>query len=175
MKKRKFGRKLSRGSGARKALYRSLIKALVEHGSITTTKVKAKTIQRDVDKMINIAKNDSVAARRRVYARLGNDRKTTDNIFKLIAPKFLVKKGGYTRIVNLPRRRGDYAEMARFEWTERVVVQQETKRGKKSDRKHATTLQNSKSTGQAEAQNKKKTQRGRLSKLKSKIGGKRAK
>ena len=165
MKKRKFGRKLSRGSGARKALYRSLIRALVEHGSITTTKIKAKTIQRDVEKIVNVAKSDSVAARRRVYAKLGNDRKTTDNIFKLIAPKFSVKKGGYTRIINLPRRRGDFAEMARFEWTERMVAQQETKSGKKSDRKRATT----------EAQNKKKTQRGRLSKLTSKIGRKRAK
>jgi large subunit ribosomal protein L17 len=163
MKKRIFGRKLSRGSGARRALYRSLIRALVEHGSITTTKVKAKTIQRDVEKIVNIAKSDSVAARRRVYAKLGNDRRTTDKIFKLIVLKFSAKKGGYTRIINLPRRRGDFAEMARFEWTESIGVK-DIRKGTTKARKDS-----------GKTQKKGETQKGGLSKLASKIGRKRAK
>jgi len=178
MKKRIFGRKLSRGSGARKALYRSLIKALVEHGSITTTKVKAKTIQRDVEKIVNIAKIDSVVARRRVYAKLGNDRRTTDNIFKLIAPKFSAKKGGYTRIINLPRRRGDFAEMARFEWTETVTTLQDSKptgiqkKSAKSKKKPGLSggVRKSATTKERDGE---KSPKSRLEKLKSRFGERR--
>lgn len=132
MKKRKFGKKLSRGSGSRKALYRSLVKALVAHGSIKTTKPKAKYVQRKIERIINLAKKDTVAKRRQVYAYLGNDRETTDSIFKKIVPLFRDRKGGYTRIINLPRRVGDNAEMARIEWVKEVVSKGKGESKKKS-------------------------------------------
>ena len=137
MKKRVLGRKFSRGQGARRALFRSLIRALVFHGSIETTKAKAKTIQREVGRVINMAKVGGVSAQRRVYAKLGNDNKTTKALFEKIAPVFDGRTGGYTRIIALPRRRGDAAEMARLEWVEEIKSNSSRasstgRRGKKS-------------------------------------------
>lgn len=120
MKKRKAGIKLSRGQGARKALYRTLIKALVEHGKITTTKPKASIIKKRIDRLVNLAKKGGLHNRRRVYAMLGNDRKTVDKIFGEIVAAFNKKTGGYVKLTNLPRRRGDNAEMSRVEWVEEI-------------------------------------------------------
>lgn len=130
MNKRRFGRKLGRGQGARKALFRSLTKALVEHGSITTTKAKAKAYQSEIDKLVKLAKKGNLDARRRVYAKLGNDRLTTDKIFSDVAKAFSSRNGGYTRTVNLPRRKGDNAEIVRLEWTEEVGERSKSSKGR---------------------------------------------
>ena len=127
-----FGKKLSRGRKAREALFKSLVKALVEHGKITTTRAKAKSIVGQVDKLINLAKQEDLSTRRRVLAYLGNDRKTTDSIFK-IAPKFTGRKGGYIKMVNLLPRRGDMAQLVRIEWTDLVLLQ--GKKEKKTEKK----------------------------------------
>lgn len=120
MKKRVFGRKLGRSSGSRRALFRSQTRALIMHGSIETTQTKAKTVQRQIEKLVNLAKGKGVAKMRKVYAILGNDRETADNLFNKIAPNFTDRVGGYTRIVNLGRRRGDASEMARLEWVKEI-------------------------------------------------------
>jgi len=134
MKKRVFGRHLSRDIGARRALFRSQVRALVLFGAIRTTKAKAKAVQGMAEKLVTIAKEGTVINRRRIYALLGNDRKTTDTLFKLIGPTFLSRSGGYTRIVKLQPRRGDRAELARLEWSEKVQtqdkVQEKAKKGK---------------------------------------------
>lgn len=135
MKKRIKGRKLSRGQGARRALFRSLIRALIVYGRIVTTKAKAKTVQKQVDKLVNLAKKDSVAKKRRVYAILGNDRRTSDYLFNKIAPIFKDRVGGYTRILYLPRRRGDAAEMARLEWVKEIRLSVEDKSDKSKKKK----------------------------------------
>ncbi len=120
MKKRVYGKKLSRGQGARRALFRGLIRALVAEGAIVSTKAKIKTVQPQVEKVVNLAKKKGVYNRRRVYAILGNDRQTTDSLFNQVGPKFTDRVGGYTRAVNLPRRRGDNAEMAKLEWVKEI-------------------------------------------------------
>jgi len=138
MKKRIFGRKFSRGSGSRRALYRSLIKALVDNGKIITTKTKAKAVQKHVERVVNLSKKDSVSKKRQVYKILGNDRSTTEILFSKISKEFADRVGGYTRITPLPRRRGDSAEMARLEWVKDVSLEdkkEEKKRGKKEGRK----------------------------------------
>ena len=122
MRKRIFGHKLSRAQGSRRALSRSLIRAIVAYGAIETTSVKAKILQRNIEKIINLSKRGTVFSRRRVYSLLGNDRKTTDALFKNIATAFSDRIGGYTRITNLPRRRGDAAKMARIEWVQEIVI-----------------------------------------------------
>ena len=114
-----FGRKLSRGRKSREALFKSLIKALVIYGKITTTYAKAKAITAEVDKIVNIAKENSITAKRRVLAKLNNDREIVEKLF-LAASKFAGRKGGYTRITNLPPRRGDMAKMASIEWVEKI-------------------------------------------------------
>jgi large subunit ribosomal protein L17 len=140
MKKRVYGRKFSRGQGARKALLRSLLRALVAEGSIVTTKAKAKTVQKKAEKILNLAKDKNIAKRRRVYAILGNDRMTTDKLFEKIAPQFEDRVGGYTRIIHLPRRRGDLAEIARLEWVKAIVsvdAKKQTKSVKESKEKNS--------------------------------------
>lgn len=116
MKKKVFGRKLSRERDTRRALFRSLIRALVVYEKIRTTKPKAKAIQADIDKIVSLAKKNSVSAKRRVFAALGNDKKTTKKLLEEVAPRFTDRGGGYSRIVALPRRRGDAADMVRLEW-----------------------------------------------------------
>ena len=138
MKKRVYGRKLSRERDSRRALFRSLIRALVEYGKITTTKAKAKAIQASTDKLVNLSKQGSISAKRRLYALLGNDKKTTKTLLEKIAPAFSDRKGGYTRMITLPRRRGDAAEIARIEWVKSIIEtteKPETKGKEKSKKK----------------------------------------
>ena len=149
MRKMVFGRKLSRGKKGREALIRSLIKALIGVGKIETTKAKAKAIQGQVDKLVTMAKKNTLASRRGVLAYLANDRKATDNLVTNIAPVFKDRKGGYTRIILLGKRLGDAAEMARLEWVEQGLVItskkeepkaiKETKEVKKTEIKAKTT------------------------------------
>ena len=127
MRKKVFGRKLSRDRGSRHALFRSLIEALVRHGKIVTTKAKAKAVQPDVEKLVSLAKTKDVNRMRQVYSFLANDSETSNKIFNQITLAFASKKSGFTRIVNLPRRLGDNAEMARIEWTEKVEVAEKPK------------------------------------------------
>lgn len=135
MQKRVVGQKLSRGRGARKALSRSLIRSLAMHGSINTTKSKAKFIGKELDKLMTLAKRDDLSARRRVYAQLGNDRKTSD-LLKIIAERnFSGVKGGFTKVTTLGKRRGDNAEMVKLSWSKSVKGEEEKPTKKKTKKK----------------------------------------
>jgi large subunit ribosomal protein L17 len=140
MKKKVYGRKLSRGLNARKALFRALIRAIVKHGSIETTLAKAKAVQSDIDKLITLAKKGGLSERRRILAHLGNDRETTDGLISIVKGSFSSRNSGYTRIIKLPRRKGDRAQLAKLEWTDKVKVK-EVKKSKtkkaKSDKKES--------------------------------------
>ena len=122
MKKRVFGRKLSRDRGSRKALFISLIKALVLHGEIITTYAKAKAIKSQIERLVGMTRKEGISARRRVYASLANDRKTTDSLFG-IAPQFTGRNSGFTRIIKLPERRGDISSIVRLEWSQKIKIQ----------------------------------------------------
>lgn len=135
MRKKIFGRQLSRSRKGRTALIRSLIKALVINGKIMTTKAKAKTIQGQVDKLVTLAKKDTLSARRKVLAYLANDRKVTDFFFIKLVPVFKNRGSGFTRITLLPRRRGDNAEMAILEWVDRYTPEVKKKIIVKKDKK----------------------------------------
>lgn len=127
MKKRIYGKKLARSQSARRALVRSLIRALVVNGKIVTTKAKAKVVQSEVEKCINLVKGSSLSSRRRLSSRLGNDRTSVDVLVNQIAPVFRKRSGGYTRLTLLTQRRGDVSKMARVEWTEAVESKLEKK------------------------------------------------
>lgn len=122
MRKKVFGRKFSRSKKSREALFRSLIRALVVSGSIETTKAKAKAISGQIDKLVSDAKIDSLAKRRAVLAYLANDKVSTKILFNKVAPVFSQRKSGFTKIILLPPRKGDGAEMARIEWVERIGI-----------------------------------------------------
>lgn len=121
MRKKVFGRKLSRGGGARKALFRSLIKALIFRGKIETTKAKAKAIQPDVDKLITLIKKETIASTKRAVAILGNDEETIGILIKKYLPNLKVRTSGFTRIISLPRRKGDLAEIVTMEMVDKPV------------------------------------------------------
>ena len=110
MRKKIYGRQLSRERGSRKALFRSLIRGLVLDGKITTTKAKAKAVQPELDKIMNLVSKDDLASKRAIVARLGNDKE----IAKLIAEKYhkiaTSRNSGFSKITKLPTRRGDNAE-----------------------------------------------------------------
>lgn len=109
---RKFGRERNQ----RRALLKGLARALIVHGKITTTEAKAKEIRPYVEKLVTTAKADTLAARRLVSARLSSEAKLSKKLFKDLAPKYKGRAGGYTRIVKLPRRKGDGSKMAVIEF-----------------------------------------------------------
>lgn len=136
MKKKVFGRKLSRDYGSRQALFRALVRALVLHGSIKTTKAKAKSIQNMVDKMVTLSKKETVSSKRRIYSKMANDREISQMIIDLSKRFKKTRTSGYTRIIPLPLRRGDNAQVVRLEWTEKVSIP--TKGKEKEETKKAT-------------------------------------
>lgn len=124
MRHRVKTRKLSRTQAHRRALARNLTAALVEHERIETTLAKAKAHRPFVEKLITLAKNESLANKRRALSLLGNDRKTVTKLFEVLGPRFSVRPGGYTRILKLAKPRlGDNAPRAIFEFVERTGVE----------------------------------------------------
>jgi|JI8StandDraft_1071087.scaffolds.fasta_scaffold63364_3 large subunit ribosomal protein L17 len=98
MRHHKKGRKFGRKTNVRGALIKSLLRSLVLHERISTTEAKAKEIRPKVEKMITRAMVDTVANRRLLKARLGDDTAVA-KLFTTIAPRMKDRKGGYTRIV----------------------------------------------------------------------------
>jgi len=108
------GRKLSRPTAQRWALYRNLVADLVKYEKITTTEAKAKEIRSLAEKMITLGKEGSLASRRRALAFV-TDTRLVEKIFAELAPRYAERAGGYTRIVKLGRRVGDGARLAQIE------------------------------------------------------------
>jgi large subunit ribosomal protein L17 len=98
----------------RKALLRSLATQIIRHGQITTTKTRAKAVRSEVDRMISLAKDGSLAARRRAMGYL-YDKELVAQLFQEVNSRYGDRQGGYTRVVRTKRRRGDNAEMAIIE------------------------------------------------------------
>jgi large subunit ribosomal protein L17 len=118
------GFKLNRNKDQRRALRRVLIKQLYEHNRITTTITKAKAIRGDAEKLITLAKNsinatdiEKVNARRQAASDLA-DADIVKKLFDEIAPRFVDRNGGYTRMIKLGPRIGDASEMVILELVE---------------------------------------------------------
>jgi large subunit ribosomal protein L17 len=135
------GRKLSRNASHRRALFRNLALALFRHERIITTVAKAKAARPFIEKLITLAKKNTLHARRLVISRLGtpskaevependdNDQNILTKLFKEIGPRFATRAGGYTRIIKRHERRlGDAGETAFLE----LLKEGETKVQKK--------------------------------------------
>lgn len=106
--------KLSKPADQRKALLRALTTEVIRHGSITTTKIRAKAVQPEVDKIVSLAKDGSLAARRQALGYV-YDKDLVHALFEQVKSRYGDRPGGYTRIVRTIRRRGDNAEMAILE------------------------------------------------------------
>lgn len=121
---------LSRRSGQRKALKRNMVTSLFRYERIETTKAKAKEVQRMAERMITRAKVDSVHARRMI-ARDIKDEAVLAKLFTQIAPLYVERNGGYTRVLKTGNRQGDAAEMAILE----LVVKTEKPKKKEASKK----------------------------------------
>jgi large subunit ribosomal protein L17 len=109
------GRKLSRKTGPRKALYKSLIVAVLRYEQIKTTEARAKEVRGQVEKVITLAKDGSLTARRRIISLLPDEPLVIDKLMNEIAPKYGDRTSGYTRIVKVGARAGDAAPIVQLE------------------------------------------------------------
>jgi len=106
--------KLGLKTGHRISLLRNLCTELFRHGRITTTDAKAKELRRFSEKIITLAKNDTVHSRRLVNIKI-KDREVMAKLFDTIGPSFSNRPGGYTRIIKLNYRKGDAAPVSSIE------------------------------------------------------------
>ncbi|MBO0767274.1 MAG: 50S ribosomal protein L17 [Solirubrobacterales bacterium] len=106
---------LSRSPSHRKALLMNLSKAIIEHEQIETTEAKAKAVKPEIEKLITLAKQGDLHARRQALSALGQDKFTVYKLFDEVAPRYSERPGGYTRILKLGPRKSDATEMVLLE------------------------------------------------------------
>lgn len=114
------GRKLNRTSSHRKALFSNLVCSLIEHEQISTTLPKAKDLRSFADKMITVAKKDTLAARRQALSFLRSE-EAVKKLFDVLGKRYVSRNGGYTRVLKSGLRYGDCAPMAIIEFVDRDV------------------------------------------------------
>ena len=117
MRHRKRGRQLGRDTDHRRALFRNLVTSLLEHERIETTVAKAKELRGIADRMISLGKRGDLHARRLAMAYI-QSRAVVAKLFSDIAPRFMDRRGGYTRLIKTRIRPGDGARMSLVELVE---------------------------------------------------------
>ena len=123
MRHRKKTVKLNRTSAHRKALLANLVSSLIREEAIITTIAKARAARPLAEKMVTLAKRNTLATRRRAIQVLRNG-EAVKKLFAEIGPRFTDRPGGYTRIHLLSNRAGDAAEMARISLILTAVVEE---------------------------------------------------
>lgn len=116
MRHHNANRKFGRSKNQRHALMKGLVASLVLTESIQTTEAKAKELRPKIEKMVTRAKKPTLANRRVLLAGLYNNEKTVKKLIEAIAPRYLERPGGYTRITKLVARKGDASPMAVIEF-----------------------------------------------------------
>ncbi len=134
MRHLKSGYKLKRDGGSRKALLRSLVTSVIEHERIITTVPKAKAAKPLVEKMITLAKRDTLHARRQA-AQFLETPGSVKKLFDKLGARFGQRNGGYTRVVRLGWRKGDGAEQAVLELVGSELVKRAAERAKRREEK----------------------------------------
>ncbi|MFB2934011.1 50S ribosomal protein L17 [Aerosakkonemataceae cyanobacterium BLCC-F154] len=105
---------LSKPADQRKALLRALTTQLLRYGRIETTVTRAKAVRSEADRIITLAKDGSLSARRQAMGYL-YDKQLVHALFEQVGERYSNRQGGYTRILRTVNRRGDNAEMAIIE------------------------------------------------------------
>ena len=111
------GKKLSRTTGHRKALYRNLVTDLLRHEKIVTTETKAKEVRGLAEKMITLGKVSDLSSFRQALSFL-YDKDVADKVFSELSTRYAERPGGYTRIVKIGPRPGDGAPMVQLSLVE---------------------------------------------------------
>jgi large subunit ribosomal protein L17 len=141
------GAKLKRNLSSRKALFKGLVTSVIEHERVVTTISKAKAVKPLVDKMITLAKRDTLHTRRQAAAFI----ETPDALKKLfdkLGTRFGQRNGGYTRVVRLGWRKGDGAEQAIIELVGSELVKRAADRAKRREER-LKAMQQGKEDGEA--------------------------
>lgn len=137
MRHRYGGYKLKRDVDARKALLRGLVTSVIEQERVITTVPKAKAVKPLVDKMITLAKQDTLHSRRQAAAFL-RTAASVKKLFDTLGARFGQRNGGYTRIVRIGPRKGDGAEQAMLELVgSQLIKRAEERRKRKEERMKA--------------------------------------
>jgi large subunit ribosomal protein L17 len=118
MRHKKLGRRFSRDSSHRQAMFSNMAAALIKHEQIVTTLPKAKDLKRVIDKYITLAKRGDLNSRRLAASRL-RDEAMVKKLFDTLAPRYKNRAGGYSRVVKAGFRYGDSAPRAVIELVDR--------------------------------------------------------
>ena len=118
------GRKFGRERDQREALMAGLSTQLILNHSIKTTLGKAKELRPHLEKLVTLAKKQTLASRRLVIARLDNNVQAGHYLVDVIVPSLSARNSGYLRIIKEVNRRGDNAEMARISCVDEITITQ---------------------------------------------------
>ena len=150
MRHRRGGYKLKRDVGSRNSLLKGLVTSVIEQERVITTVPKAKAIKPLVDRMITLAKRDTLHTRRQAAAFLETPT-SVKKLFDTLGTRFGQRSGGYTRIVRLGFRKGDGAEQAMLELVGSELVKRATERAKRREER-MNALRQGKDEGEAPAE-----------------------
>lgn len=123
MRHNKSGRRLGRKTSHRIAMFRNMVTSLLNHERIVTTDAKAKEIRSVAEKMITLGKRGDLHAHRQAAAYI-REKSIVTKLFSTIAPRYMDRAGGYTRIIKIGQRLGDAASLSVIELVEETVQQQ---------------------------------------------------
>jgi large subunit ribosomal protein L17 len=147
MRHKLAGYKLKRNVAARRSLFRGLVTSIIEHERVITTVPKAKAVRPLVEKMITLAKRDTLHTRRQAAAFIESPA-ALQKLFDKLGTRFGQRPGGYTRIVRLGNRKGDGAEQAMIELVGSELVKRAAERAKRREEK-LQALRQGKDDGEA--------------------------
>lgn len=117
MKHQSGRKKLNLKGSHRTALLRNQVIHLITYGHLTTTRARIKEVQRFAEKLVTVARvGNDFNARRRALSILPYKQEALVKLFQEIAPRYVDRPGGYTRVIPMGRRRSDTAEIAKLEW-----------------------------------------------------------
>ena len=148
MRHKRSGFKLKRDAGSRKALLKGLVTSVIEHERVVTTVTKAKAVRPLVEKMITLAKRDTLHTRRQAAAFLETPA-AVKKLFDKLGTRFGQRNGGYTRVVRLGWRKGDGAEQALLELVGSELVKRAADRAKRREER-LKAIQQGKEEGDTE-------------------------
>src|SRR5579862_8019888 len=147
MRHKRSGSKLKRDAGSRNSLLKGMVTSVIEHERVVTTVSKAKAVKPLVDKMITLAKRDTLHTRRQAAAFLETPA-AVKKLFDKLGTRFGQRSGGYTRVVRLGFRKGDGAEQAMLELVGSELVKRAADRAKRREER-MKAIQQGKEEGEA--------------------------
>lgn len=132
--------RFGRFSSYHKATIKSIVSSILIHQKITTTKAKAKAARRLIEKVITLGKQDNLSSRRRAFSLL-SDHRLVKILFDQIAPQFVNKTGGYTRVIAFGNRRGDNAQLVILELTQKYKTEKPKQKLKEKSKEKEKPVQ----------------------------------